>query len=91
MILRTYPQVPRNDDFFRWTISPVPDRCLLAHGLNALVDPEQDDLLYVAETIYADRQAFMECLMHETYEWAYGSHQVSLRGSDFVFRFFHGS
>lgn len=55
----------------------MPDRCLLEHGLNALVDPEQDDLLYVAETIYADRQAFMECLMHETYEWAYGSHQVS--------------
>lgn len=69
-------QVPRNEDFFRWTISPVPDRCVLDHGLNALVDPEQDDLLYVAESIYADRQAFAECLMHETYEWAYGSHQV---------------
>lgn len=72
----TLTQVPRNDDFFRWTISPVPDRCLLDHGLNALIDPEQDDLLYVAESIYADREAFMECLMHETYEWAYGSHQV---------------
>lgn len=68
-------QVPQ-DDFFRWNISPVPDKCLLAHGLNALVDPEQDDLLYVAESVFADREAFAECLLHETYEWAFGSHQV---------------
>ncbi|CAN0553017.1 unnamed protein product, partial [Ectocarpus sp. 12 AP-2014] len=25
-------KVPRNDDFYRWTISPVPDRCILDHG-----------------------------------------------------------
>ena len=68
--------MPRNDDFFRWIIFPVPDRCIVDHGLNALVDPEQDDVLYVAESVYVDRQAFAECLLHETYEWAYGSHQV---------------
>ncbi|CAN0313296.1 unnamed protein product [Pylaiella littoralis] len=73
-------QVPSNDNFFRWMISPVPDRCVLDHGLNAIVDPEKNNLLYVAESIFANRDSFMECLLHETFEWVHGSHQVGVLG-----------